>query len=310
VELRPFLEGDPGPVSPALSLLREARPGQILVSHETYDHVRDLPGLQFRLLNADAHTDEATEGDTELLWTSPETYAFFAATLQEAIRKQPAPDPQDSFAVPEVAVPAESRALQPLKTKSSDIRTGAFSTARLSAIDPDEEVSWMASHRVLVSGAAVVILALAAVYALPALHKKTPAMNSSPNSVSNSGSNAAQPSPKQEPLPSANIAAVPEPAAPAKILPPVAPANNIRKAEAPKIPQSPPKPPEVKPVGEYEGFNSRDIPLLLKKAQADAGAGDYDSSRHEYDIILHLEPTNQAARAGLSRVNMSVDRDR
>jgi len=64
-----FLEGDPGPVSPAHSLLRQAQPGQIFVSQETYEHLRDLPGLQFRALNADA----ATGGDNELLWTSTET---------------------------------------------------------------------------------------------------------------------------------------------------------------------------------------------------------------------------------------------
>jgi hypothetical protein len=65
---------------------------------------------------------------------------------------------------------------------------------------------------------------------------------------------------------------------------------------------------EAKPVAEYAGFTARDVPLLLKKAESDAGAGDYAASRREYDIILHLEPGNLAARTGMSRVNLSVDR--
>ena len=48
--------------------------------------------------------------------------------------------------------------------------------------------------------------------------------------------------------------------------------------------------------------------MLFKKAESDAGAGDYTASRREYHIILHLEPRNLAARTGMSRVNLSVDR--
>src|SRR5580700_1529891 len=87
VEPRPFLEGDPSPVSPASSLLQQAQPGQILVSRETYEHLRDVPGVQFRTLNADA--DSGSSGDAELLWTSPEAYALFASHLQEAVGRQP-----------------------------------------------------------------------------------------------------------------------------------------------------------------------------------------------------------------------------
>lgn len=295
IELRPFLEGDPGPVSPAYSLLRQALPGQILVSQETYEHLRDLPGLQFRALNADA----ATTGDNELLWASPETYAHFATQLQDAVRRQPIGMALDPDAASE-SVPAA----EPPNTKAT-----AFPTARLSALDPNEaEVSWMASHRLLVSLAAVGVLALATVYALPALRKSPPPANSSIKSQSNDS----QPAPRQDGLPNsapANhapaVASSPESAA---IAPPAA--SSVRKPEtpAPKPIQSPPKPVEPKPLGEYAGFTARDIPGLLKKAEEDAGAGDYENSRREYDIVLHLDPNNQAAKTGMSRLNLSVGR--
>jgi hypothetical protein len=291
IELRPFLEGDPGPVSPAFSLLRQAQPGQILVSQETYEHLRDLPGLQFRPLNADA----ATSGDNELLWASPETYAHFAAHLQQGLRRQPIPVDSDPD-----AASGKVPGTEPPKTKAFDLRGTALSTAKLSALDPDEsEVSWMASHRLFVSLAAVGVLALATLYALPALRKSPPAGNSSIRPQANDS----QQLPKQEQLPEN-----PSPPAsePAKIAP--AAASTVRKPETPKIIQSPPKPIEAKPVSEYAGFSVHDIPLLLKKAEKDAGAGDYDSSRREYEIILHLEPNNQAAKTGMSRLNLSVDR--
>jgi hypothetical protein len=293
IELRPFLEGDPGPVSPASFLLRQAQPGQILVSQETYEHLRDLPGLDFRPLNGDA----GTSGDNELLWTSPETYAHFAANLQEAIQKQPIRLDSDPDASSE-----KVRATDPPRTKASDLRA-ALATAKFRPQpEPAEnEVSWMASHRVLVSLAAVGILALATVYAIPALHKSSPPVDSSTRSRANDS----QPAPKQE-EPQSNAAPVtPPPQEQTTVAPPL---GDKRKPQLQKPIQPPPKTLEVKPPSEYAGFTAGDIPLLLKKAQADAGAGYYDSARHEYDIILRLDPNNQAARTGISRLNLSVDR--
>jgi hypothetical protein len=118
--------------------------------------------------------------------------------------------------------------------------------------------------------------------------------------------------PKQEEPPNNVSPAAAQAPEAAKIMPAVAdPARKpeMRKPETPpKLVQSPPKPAEAKPVAEYAGFTARDVPLLLKKAESDAGAGDYAASRREYDIILHLEPGNLAARTGMSRVNLSVDR--
>ena len=131
-------------------------------------------------------------------------------------------------------------------------------------------------------------------------------MNSSVKSNSSVNSNDLQQASKQEEPPNNVPPVAAQAPEAAKITPAVA--DTVRKPEAPKIVQSPPKPAEAKPVAEYAGFTGRDVPLLLKKAESDAGAGDYAASRREYDIILHLEPGNLAARTGMSRVNLSVDR--
>ncbi|MGB8580076.1 MAG: hypothetical protein WCD47_04595 [Candidatus Sulfotelmatobacter sp.] len=161
---------------------------------------------------------------------------------------------------------------------------------------------------------AAAVLVLATVYAIPALHKRPETVNAPVNNnlpvngkmVNNNINDAPQPA-KPAVLQNDAVSPAPHPMQPAKVA--TAAASLGRKPEAPKTVPPASAPVEVKPLAEYEGFTARDVPLLLRKAEADAGAGDYDSSRHEYDIILHLEPGNQAAKAGLSRVNLSVDRN-
>lgn len=55
---------------------------------------------------------------------------------------------------------------------------------------------------------------------------------------------------------------------------------------------------------ESGGVSQKDIPLLLKMAQHDAGAGNYDKARTEYRKILGLQPGNSDAKDGLHKLDI------
>ncbi len=69
--------------------------------------------------------------------------------------------------------------------------------------------------------------------------------------------------------------------------------------------------PAIKPVKKttpeaalnVDGFTRKDVPELVRQADAAEERGDYRLARYQYQLILKLDPRNSAARAGLYRIN-------
>ena len=81
------------------------------------------------------------------------------------------------------------------------------------------------------------------------------------------------------------------------------PPAEAKTPSKPTVPERPSHPTIVAKVSEYEGFSEKDIPVLVRMAESDAGAGNYANARREYDIILHLDPNNAAAKQGSRKLS-------
>lgn len=105
-----------------------------------------------------------------------------------------------------------------------------------------------------------------------------------------------------------------KPEEPATVVPP--PVKKRVVASPPRTPQKPAdsqaknkQPVEAAPeadtsVSEFGGLSQKDIPRLLDLAKKDAGDGNYEKARREYQAILKLQANNPDAKEGLRKLSI------
>jgi serine/threonine protein kinase len=128
---------------------------------------------------------------------------------------------------------------------------------------------------------------------------------------SDSGGQNRQPAAVQPSLPPAASPVAPAPPAPASTVPAENSAPNA--AAAPSVAPSNSKaarPASSRATGSggcasAGGFSCSEIPDLLSKAEAAAGRGDYGVARYDYGIVLRMDARNEAAHAGLHKIEQA-----
>lgn len=284
------------------SVLAQAQAGQVLVQEDAYKQLQAIPGVQFRRIGPVKR--ESGSNTFELIWNaSPDSKPPVLSEISLGVAPQTTaradaaadapPRSQDSAATrwvarseiasrPEHSAANESQPAHPGQNQSL--------VERPPLVTPKRYVMGVVALLV-VFGLALAIFELRA----PKLVDHPQANQSSPPTVEPTNPQVT-PSPQQPPQPSVPDAGVsasePKTAQPAAE--PQRPSKKKRDTE-----QTNQKPSQV------DGFFASDIPNLLRKAEHDAGEGNYQDARREYQVILRLDPNNATARQGLHRLDLS-----
>jgi hypothetical protein len=311
----------------AQQALRQAKPGQILLAQNISQRLRDLPGVEFRSVPALATaTGDGQTEMTELVWTTPEQIALFQDSFGAEVEPQCSEIPvvgatvivhsplahggQTSEPVPPAVVAPALEELRESSGNSAELRLEEF------AQRPLLTRSWV------IFG----VVALILVAALIAVLSRRPQVSKFPIPVQQVPAGdreipEKQPAVKPEPgattaQPESTIVTpvnvTPENVKPRIVKPPIIKSaskspTGAQIADKTSVDNRVKKDVLETPTSSYEesgGVSQKEIPTLLKMAQADAGAGNYGKARIEFRKILGLQPGNQDAKEGLHKLDL------
>ena len=322
--------------------LGQAKPGQILLAENISQRLHELPGIEVRDVPPMAGSPADDEnGWKELVWTTPDRVALLQTSagddvpLLGATVIVPAPFARRAEqAVPPATAKGESgskndsegRSRQASPVAQDVHRRGAASeefpesSNNSSALSIEEFVQPPLFTRTrVILGVVALVLAVSLIAVL-----NRPVHVARPPIPARQDQTVATEAPEQQaPVKTEPEAAMPQSESkivkteivkPPVVKPPIIKSTS-KPAAAPQqqIPERAFVDNRVKKDipettssynDESGGVSQKDIPALLRMAQADAGAGNYDKARTEFRKILGLQPGNQDAREGLHKLDI------
>jgi hypothetical protein len=269
-------------------LWSHATPGQILVSNAVHETLRFIPRLQFQ--EASTHLSQES-AYRELLWTDAETLTAWQNHVDSAARSLQI---ESAYARPPIeAVGAESQGTEPV---------GEMGVVRLEDQVQTSNDGSARRNRIWLAAGAVCVALIAAMGVV--VHFNGRITREVPHLPARNQAIGQQSIPHVD-VPTFPGAAPDKPlgAATEKTVPQTAP-NRVTSSRQKTVPAT-----DV-PVSEYKGFTNKQVPQLLHRAEEDAGAGNYDDAKREYEIVLKLQPANSAAKEGLRKLGMKTGKSR
>jgi hypothetical protein len=284
-----------------VALLEQAKPSQIFLAASAAKLLRDIPGLLLRKrVGPSLAASELEREAQELVWTTPQTQRRVQELLKQAARKvTPKTDPA-VVSEPTVDITRES-----IRPTTAQIHATLFRVDHPSAIDPGVDILGESGEEAAdthkstshllwwLLPAVAVLVVVGGLFFL----SHTPKPSALPE----------EPAPQTA---SPSAAEKPEKTAAPPTAEPAPPPRDETALHKPSVPEHPARAKIVVKVSEYEGFSEKDIPVLIRMAESDAGAGNYANARREYDIILHLDPNNAAAKQGSRKLALSEQETR
>ena len=254
--------------------------GQILVTARAHETLQLIPGVESREIGDSGGGSASLY--REILWIDPESLKSWQARVAEA--SQP------------ISSGEQDRKLD-ATAPYSEVISPEFPVPDVAEPHPESGMARYGRKKLLMIAGAVTLLAAVVILVAVFRSKSARPIPANGPQVVNQEQPAVAPQSGAQSSPSATSA------------PAVTERKPVEDTKAPRATRSKPHSQQNETGGglaQYEGFTARQIPQLLRRAEADAGAGNYDAAKREYQIILALQPGNAEAKEGLRKLNLKM----